>query len=55
MSLTVKIESAEAAGNLLESTANNLKSWASADFLPEWVGESIIELVEKILSKKFEV
>ena len=47
MSLIVKIESAEAAGALLESTATNLKNWASADFLPEWVGASITELVEK--------
>ena len=47
MSLILKIQSAEAAGALLQSTAANLKNWASADFLPEWVGASIIELVEK--------
>ncbi|MBL00113.1 MAG: phosphoglucomutase [Opitutales bacterium] len=47
MSLILKIESAEAAGTLLQSTATNLKNWASADFLPEWVGASITELVEK--------
>ena len=47
MSLIEKIESAEAAGSLLGSTVANLKNWASADFLPEWVGESITELVEK--------
>ena len=47
MSLIEKIESAEAAGSLLESTVTNLKNWASADFLPEWVGASISELVEK--------
>ena len=47
MSLIEKIESAEAAGSLLESTVTNLKNWTSADFLPEWVGASITELVEK--------
>lgn len=47
MSLIEKIESAAAAGSLLESTVANLKIWASADFLPEWVGASIAELVEK--------
>ena len=47
MSLILKIESAEAAGTLLQSTATNLKNWASADFLPQWVGASITELVEK--------
>jgi phosphoglucomutase len=46
MSLIEKIESAGAAGSLLESTVANLKIWASADFLPEWVGASIVELVE---------
>ena len=47
MSLIEKIESAEAAGSLLSSTVTNLKNWTSADFLPEWVGASITELVEK--------
>ncbi len=47
MSLIKKIESAGADGSLLESTVANLKIWASADFLPEWVGASIAELVEK--------
>ncbi len=47
MSLIEKIESAEAAGSLLESTVTNLKNWTSADFLPEWVGASITELIEK--------
>lgn len=47
MSLIEKIESAGADGSLLESTVANLKVWASADFLPEWVGASIAELVEK--------
>ena len=47
MSLIKKIESAEAAGSLLGSTVTNLKNWTSADFLPEWVGASITELVEK--------
>ena len=47
MSLIEKIESAEAAGSLLESTVINLKNWTSADFLPKWVGASITELIEK--------
>ena len=47
MNLIEKIESAEAAGALLESTVTNLKNWMSADFLPEWVGASITELIEK--------
>lgn len=46
MSLIEKIESAGAAGSLLESTVANLKIWANADFLPDWVGASISELVE---------
>ena len=46
MSLIEKIEAAGAAGSLLESTVVNLKKWASADFLPEWAGASITELVE---------
>ncbi len=47
MSLIEKIEFAGADGSLLESTVANLKTWASADFLPEWVDASIAELVEK--------
>lgn len=47
MSLIEKIESAEATGALLQSTATNLKKWASADSLPEWVGASIKELIDK--------
>lgn len=47
MSLIEKIEAAGAEGSLLESTVENLKIWASADFLPEWAGASITELVEK--------
>jgi len=46
MSLIEQIESAGAAGSLLESSVANLKIWASADFLPDWVGASIAELVE---------
>ena len=46
MSLIEKIEAAGAAGSLLESTVVNLKKWASADFLPEWAGASITELVD---------
>ncbi|MEO0510590.1 MAG: phospho-sugar mutase [Verrucomicrobiota bacterium] len=47
MSVIEKIEAAGAEGKLLESTVGNLKVWASADILPEWVGASIDELVEK--------
>ena len=46
MSIIEKIEAAGAAGSLLESTVVNLKKWASADFLPDWAGASIVELVE---------
>lgn len=46
MSLIEKIETAGAAGSLLKSTVLNLKNWASADFLPDWAGASIVELVE---------
>ncbi len=47
MSLIERIESAGAAGSLLESTVTNLKTWASADYLPTWTNESITELVDK--------
>ena len=46
MSIIEKIETAGAAGSLLKSTVVNLKNWASADFLPDWAGASIVELVE---------
>ena len=46
MSIIEQIEAAGAAGSLLESTVVNLKKWASADFLPDWAGASIVELVE---------
>ncbi len=42
------IEQAQAAakeGKLLESALNNLKIWAEADYLPDWVQASIAELV----------
>ena len=47
MSVIEKIEAAGAEGKLFESTVENLKIWASADILPEWVAASISELVEK--------
>ena len=47
MSLIETIEAAASEGKLLESTVENLKIWSSADFLPDWVGASITELVEK--------
>lgn len=46
MSIIEKIEAAGTAGSLLESTVVNLKQWVSAEFLPEWAGASISELVE---------
>lgn len=47
MSVIENIEAAGANGSLLPSTVENLKIWASADFLPAWTGESIAELVDK--------
>ncbi|MFO8028004.1 MAG: phospho-sugar mutase [Opitutales bacterium] len=47
MSVIEKIESAGAEGKLLASTVDNLKIWASAGFLPEWVGASIRDLVDQ--------
>ncbi|MGJ8654113.1 MAG: phospho-sugar mutase [Opitutaceae bacterium] len=47
MSIIEKIETAGSDGSLLSSTVENLKTWASADFLPAWTGESIAELVDK--------
>ncbi len=42
-----QIEAAGKDGSLLESTVANLKVWANADFLPQWTGQSIAELVEQ--------
>jgi phosphoglucomutase len=47
MSVIESIEAAGSEGKLLESAVENLKIWSSADFLPDWVGKSIAELVEK--------
>ncbi|MEM8868506.1 MAG: phospho-sugar mutase [Verrucomicrobiota bacterium] len=47
MSLIEKIEAAGATGSLLESTVENLKLWAGADFLPAWTAESIGELIDQ--------
>ncbi|MGB0408354.1 MAG: phospho-sugar mutase [Opitutales bacterium] len=47
MSVIEKIEAAGAGGKLLDRTVENLKIWAGAEILPEWVGTSIRELVEK--------
>ena len=44
------IETAQAAANegkLLASALINLKTWAGADYLPQWVNGSITELVEQ--------
>ncbi len=45
MGVMKKIESAAAEGKLFESTVENIKIWANAEFLPEWVDASINELV----------
>ena len=47
MSTMKQIEAAGASGELLASTVKNLSVWAQADYLPEWVGASIEELVEQ--------
>jgi len=47
MSTIEKIEKAGADGSLLESTVAHLKTWAEADFLPDWASQSINELVDK--------
>ncbi|NCG08867.1 MAG: phospho-sugar mutase [Verrucomicrobia bacterium] len=47
MGIIKKIQAAAAAGDLLESTAENLNVWAQADYLPEWAGASIAELVKQ--------
>ncbi|PXA03293.1 phospho-sugar mutase [Coraliomargarita sinensis] len=47
MSIIEKAQSAADEGKLLDSAVENLKVWASAEFLPEWVGASISELVEQ--------
>ncbi len=47
MSIIEKIEAAGASGDLLESTVKHLHAWTQADYLPEWVGASIAELVEQ--------
>lgn len=47
MSLLEEIKSIETKGFLLESTLENLKNWAGADFLPDWTQASIAELLER--------
>lgn len=42
-----KAQTAAVEGKLLDSALKNLKIWAEADYLPEWVGISIDELVEQ--------
>jgi len=46
MSIIDKVTSAGAAGDLLESTVENMTTWLAAD-LPEWVEQSVAELVEQ--------
>lgn len=47
MSLVETIEAAQKDGHLRPSTVGNLKLWLAADYLPEWTGHSIAELVEQ--------
>ena len=47
MSIIEQIEAAGASGDLLESTVKHLNTWTQADYLPEWVGASIAELMEQ--------
>ncbi|GAB5560461.1 MAG: phospho-sugar mutase [Synoicihabitans sp.] len=46
MTTIERIQSAGAAGNLLESTVDNLKVWLESG-LPDWVAQSVAELVEQ--------
>jgi phosphoglucomutase len=45
-SIVAKIKEAGAAGQLLESTVQNVTAWLEGGFLPEWASASIGELVE---------
>ncbi len=43
--LTKSIDGALAAGDLLQTTGQNLREWLQAEGMPKWVGKSIVQLV----------
>lgn len=45
MNLTESIKAAAEAGNVLQSTAENVTLWVEGNFLPDWALESIEELI----------
>ena len=45
MSTIDQIAAAEQAGQILSSTAQNLRTWLGGSFLPDWARASIEELV----------
>ncbi|QXD24255.1 phospho-sugar mutase [Opitutia bacterium ISCC 51] len=47
MSLTESIQAAADAGNVLQSTADNVTLWVEGNFLPDWALQSIEELISK--------
>jgi phosphoglucomutase len=47
MSLVEKIVTAASDGLLLDATLENAKCWAEADFLPDWVEQSMADLIEQ--------
>ncbi len=47
MSLTKSIQAAADAGNVLQSTADNVILWVEGNFLPDWALQSIEELISK--------
>ncbi|MDG2170546.1 MAG: phospho-sugar mutase [Opitutales bacterium] len=47
MSLTASIQAAADAGNVLQSTADNVTLWVEGNFLPDWALQSIEELISK--------
>lgn len=42
-----RLETAASEGRIFESTLENAKCWAQAEYLPEWVGQSIGELIDQ--------
>lgn len=47
MNLTESIQAAADAGNVLQSTADNVTLWVEGNFLPDWALQSIEELISK--------
>ena len=42
-----RLEKAASEGRIFESTLENAKCWTQAEYLPEWVGQSIGELIDQ--------